>query len=57
MFFKKVDKKLKLFEHDILDFTQNISYLLLQNLKTEINDSVARATEGILNVMQLLDVE
>lgn len=57
MFFKKVDEKLKLFEHDILDFTQNISYLLLQYLKTEINDSAARGTEGILNMMPLLDVE
>lgn len=50
-----IDKKLS--ENNILDFSQNKSNLSLQNLKTEMDDSISRETEDILNMMKLLDVE
>lgn len=44
-------------EHNILDFTQITSNLSLQNIRTEMDDSVSRQTGDILNMMQLLDLE
>jgi len=44
-------------EHNILDFTQCTSNSSLQNIRTEMDDSVSRQTEDILNMMQLLDLE
>lgn len=53
--YRKIEAKSS--EHNILDFSQNISSLSLQNLRTEMDESVLRDTEDILNMMQLLDVE
>lgn len=50
-------KIIELPENNILDFSQNTSNLSLQNLRTEMEDSVSRKTEDILNMMQSLDVE
>lgn len=54
-FRKAVENKLP--EDNVLDFSQNTSNLSLQNLRTELDGSVSRETEDILNLMQLLDIE
>eukprot|EP00102_Acyrthosiphon_pisum_P023451 XP_016660661.1 PREDICTED: uncharacterized protein LOC100575976 [Acyrthosiphon pisum] len=51
----KIEEKIS--EHNILDFTQITSNLSLQNIRTEMDDSVSRQTGDILNMMQLLDLE
>lgn len=53
--YRKIEEKL--LEPNILDLSQNTSNLSLQNLRTEMDDSVLRETEDILNMMQLFDVE
>jgi len=50
-------KEVKNSEHDILDFTKITSNLSLENIRTEMDDSVSRQTGDILNMMQLLDIE
>ncbi|KAL5233532.1 hypothetical protein ACI65C_000942 [Semiaphis heraclei] len=47
----------KMSENNILDFTQITSNSSLQNIRSEMNDSVSRQTEDILYMMQLLDLE
>lgn len=52
---KAVENKLP--EDNVLNFSKNTSNLSLQNLRIELDGSVLRETEDILNLMQLLDVE
>lgn len=55
LYFRKIEDKMS--EHNILDFTQITSNSSLQTIRTEMDDSVSRQTEDILNMMQLLDLE
>ncbi|KAL5233525.1 hypothetical protein ACI65C_000935 [Semiaphis heraclei] len=48
---KEIERKI--LENNILDFTQITSNSSLQNIRSEMNDSVSRQTEDILNMMQL----
>jgi len=39
--------------HSTIDFSQNTDNLSMHNLKTEMDYSVLRKTEDLLNMMQL----